>query len=115
MAGYHAFVSLSCYLQAASLTGNPNIWRTDNRGIEYAHKQKDVYGRLAHILMFLETFLYKVEHVARKENPADPLSRQKERSELSEAEWEKKDLCDDDFHPLLLTADFEAAVEAMLE
>ena len=53
LAGYHAFVSLSRYLRAASLTGLPNVWRKNNRPIEYAQKRKDIYGRLARIIMFL--------------------------------------------------------------
>ena len=113
LAGYFAFMSLSRYLRAASVTGKENVWRTDNRAIEYAHKRKDIYGRTARILMFLDSFSYRVEHIAGKENPADPLSRQKERHELDEEEWERTDdLYDDDHHPLLLMTDAEAAAWA---
>ena len=116
LAGYHAFVSLSRYLRAASLTGKPTIWRTDNRAIEYAHKRKDIYGRLARILMFLESFNYQIEHIAGKINPADPISRQKERQELKEEEWkEVDDMYDEDDHPLLLTTDLEERETAILE
>ena len=104
LAGYHAFVSLSRYLRAASLTGLPNVWRTDHRAIEYAYKRKDIYGRLARIIMFLDTFNYVIEHIPGKSNPADPLSRQKERTELKTEEWNQvDDIFDDDDHPLLLT------------
>ena len=41
--------------------------------------------------MFLDTFNYVVEHIPGKQNPADPLSRQKERAELEEEEWKQVD------------------------
>ena len=106
LAGYHAFASLTRYLRCASITGKPNVWRTDNRAIEYAHSRKDIYGRLARILMFLDSFNYVVVHIPGKQNPADPISRMKDRNELTDEEWaEVTDLTDDDDHPFLLTTE----------
>ena len=106
LAGYYAFVSLERYLRCASLTGKANVWRTDNAALEYAHKRKDIYGRIARILLYLDSFLYIIEHVPSKNNPADPISRQKERKELTEEEWkEVKDIEDNDNHPLLFMTD----------
>ena len=108
LAGYHAFVALERYLRCASLTGVPNTWRTDNSALTYAHSRKEIYGRLARIIMFLDSFLYVVEHVPSKHNPADPISRKKERKELTEEEWkEVKDIEDNDNHPLLFTTEGE--------
>ena len=106
LAGWYAFSSCERYLRAASLTGVPNLWRTDNRAVEYARSRKDIYGRLARIVMYLDTFNYTIEHVPSKENNADPISRMKERDEMTEEEWAKvEDICDEDRHPFLLTTD----------
>ena len=105
VAGYYAFNNLSKYLRNASLTGTPNIWQTDNRALEYARSRREIYGRLARILMYLEGFNFIVKHIPGKENPADPLSRIEEKEERSEEEWKRiEDMKDDhESHPFLMT------------
>ena len=103
VSGYYCFQSLKKYLLNASLTGVPNTWRTDNRAVEYAQTRKDLYGRVGRIILFLEQFNYKIEHVPSKENNADPLSRIEERHEI-DYETENQEETPDDYesHPFLL-------------
>ena len=106
VAGYYCFQSLRKYLLCASVTGIPNTWRTDNRAVEYAQTRKDLYGRVGRIILFLEQFNYKIEHVPSKENNADPLSRIEERNEIDYDQDEMEETPDDyESHPFLLVKD----------
>ena len=84
LAGWYAFSSCERYLRAASLTGVPNMWRTDNRAVEYAQSRKNICGRLACQILFLDRFNFQIQHVPSKENSAVPISQMKERGEMTE-------------------------------